>query len=208
MNLEIPEPLPRKFYDRDTVTVAKALLGQKLVRVDHGTGMVIAGIIVETEAYLGVIDKAAHTYNHHKTERVRTMWGEPGHAYVYFTYGMHHCVNVTTHGHGRPEAVLIRALEPTDGVEVMWDRREKAKKERDLCSGPAKLTKALGITLDLDGVDVTCPDSQLYVAGMRKRAYSGDLIASSERIGVGYAEEWAKKLFRFHLKQNLHVSKG
>ncbi|WP_145077652.1 DNA-3-methyladenine glycosylase [Poriferisphaera corsica] len=203
----IPPHIHRDFFNRDTVTVARALLGQLLVRNHPDTKEPIAGIIVETEAYLGVRDKAAHTYNYHRTDRVRTMWGLPGHAYVYFTYGLHHCVNCTTMPESTPQAVLIRALQPTHNLPFIHSMRPKAKSATNLCSGPAKLTQALDIARALDGADLCSDQSPLYIAQVRKRSHSTSKITASPRIGVNYAQEWAKKPLRFHLTGNLHVSR-
>ena len=196
---------PRKFYRRDPVTLARALLGQKLVRVIDGRRL--AGIIVEVEAYLGIPDKAAHTYNGRRTQRNETMWGDAGHAYVYFTYGMHHCVNVVAQTKGVPEAVLIRALEPVEGLKMMRRRRPAARRDTDLCSGPAKLCQALAIDRGLDGTDLV-RGRVLFIERLRKRAYSAKQITVTPRIGVTYAEEWADKPLRLHLIGNSHVSRS
>jgi DNA-3-methyladenine glycosylase len=201
------ERLSRRFYRRDPVTLAKALLGQVLVRrLDDGREL--SGRIVEVEAYLGIPDRAAHSYGGRRTKRNESMWLDGGHAYVYFTYGMHWCVNVVAEREGAPTACLIRALEPLEGVEEM--RRRRAGKvpagrlrDRDLCSGPAKLTQALGIDRDLDGVDLVASDTLRIVRGRR----SG-VIARSPRVGVGYAKEWAARPLRFFLPGNPHVSGG
>ena len=143
-----PHP-PRSFFRRDPVWVARKLLGHRLVSGVGGTRT--AGIIVETEAYLGIADKAAHTYEGRRSRRNRTMWGAAGHAYVYFVYGMHHCINVVAGETGDPVAVLIRALEPDAGIDTMFERRRRARRATDLCSGPAKLCQALGIDLGFAG---------------------------------------------------------
>ena len=203
--------LPRSFYRRDVVKVARGLLGQQLVRVLRGR--LLSGIIVETEAYLGAIDKAAHTCNGLRTARNASMWGDGGCAYVYFTYGMHHCVNVVAGCEGDPVAVLIRGLEPVEGIEQMRQRRAAARRRRktllkdtDLCSGPAKLTSALGIDLSLDGADLV-RSSDLFIRQMRARAHRGSAIVATPRIGVSYAGKWADKPLRFFLKGNKHVSR-
>lgn len=217
--------LPRSFYERDTVTVARALLGQRLVRViNDPSGQVVrlSGVIVEVEAYLGIRDKAAHTYGGRRTARNETMWGEAGYAYVYFTYGMHHCVNLVTRGDGQPEAVLVRALEPSGkdsgmdeaGRNEMMRRRSgklkksgKLMKEQQWCSGPGKLCEAMGIDRGLDGADVVNGE-QLFVERVRQRALSVDRIGVGPRMGIGYAEEWIEKPLRFWVKGNEHVSRG
>ncbi len=140
--------LPREFYDRDTVTVARELLGKILV---HGR---VAGRIVETEAYLGGDDLASHSARG-ITKRTRVIFGPPGHAYVYFIYGMHECLNFVVGPEGTPGAVLIRAAEPLVGMGVMRRRRPKAHAAMKLASGPGNLTLAFGITRAQNGVDVT-----------------------------------------------------
>lgn len=193
--------LSRRFYRRDPVTLAKALLGQILVRrLEDGTEL--SGRIVEVEAYLGIPDRAAHTFGGRRTARNETMWGDGGHAYVYFTFGMHWCVNVVAESEGVPTACLLRALEPLEGVDEMKKRRHR-ENLTELCSGPAKLTQALGIDRTLDGEDLV--ESQaLYI--IRKRG-SASTIGHSPRIGVAYAKEWAKKPLRFFLRGNAHVSR-
>jgi DNA-3-methyladenine glycosylase len=140
--------LRRKFYDRPTIEVARDLLGKILV---HGE---TAGIIVETEAYLGGDDLASHS-SAGLTDRTRVIFGPPGHAYVYFIYGMYECLNLVAEKEGQPGCVLIRAVEPVAGIELMQKRRPAAKKIEDLASGPGKLTLAMGITRELNGKDVT-----------------------------------------------------
>ena len=136
-------------FDDDPVTVARRLLGQRLVRIVRGHRF--AGTIVEVEAYLGAIDRAAHTYGGRRTPRNESMYLGGGHAYVYFTYGKHYCVNVVCGPAGGGTAVLLRAIEPTEGLAAMGCRRIRARRETDLCSGPAKLTQAFDIDRALDG---------------------------------------------------------
>ena len=181
--------------------MARSLLGHKLVRVTDGVRA--AGIIVETEAYLGVQDRAAHTFNGRRTPRNETMWGDGGHCYVYFTYGMHHCVNVVTGSEGQPVAVLLRALEPVEGVEMMAERRNRTQ---DLCSGPGRLCQALAIDRSLDGVDLVS-GSGLFIERVPRRRSPIAKIARTSRIGVDYAGDWAKKPLRFHIRDNPHVSR-
>ena len=190
---------------RNPVRVARALLGQRLVSTIGGERT--AGRIVETEAYLGSPDKAAHTYNHRRTPRVESMWQRGGTAYVYFTYGMHHCVNVVVGEAGRPMAVLIRALEPTEGLDVMYTRRARAGRDRDLCSGPAKLCEAMGIDLRQDGGDLTTP-GPLMLEQLRRRAVASDRIVTTTRVGVDYAEEWADQPLRFYLAGDRFISRA
>jgi DNA-3-methyladenine glycosylase len=190
------ERLTRRFYRRDPVTLAKALLGQILVRrLDDGQAL--TGRIVETEAYLGIPDKASHSYGGRRTKRNESMYLDGGHAYVYFVYGMHWCFNVVSDRKEVPTAVLIRALVPVQGVDQMKRRRRKAR-ELELCSGPAKLAQALAIDRSLDGIDLATSDS-LYVA--RGRTTQGAGIIATSRVGVSYAENWAKKRLRFLLEE-------
>ncbi|MFA9477863.1 DNA-3-methyladenine glycosylase [Phycisphaerales bacterium AB-hyl4] len=206
---DIPK-LPRTFFRREPVALAKSLLGQRLVRtLDDGTRL--AGLIVETEAYLGIPDLAAHTARGRRTPRNESMWGDAGHAYVYFTYGMHHCFNVVAGKPDHPVAVLIRALEPTEGLDAMHARRatprSRARRDTDLCSGPGKLCQALAITRDLDGVDLT-KDSRLHLERVRHRRYPDSSIVTTTRVGVAYAGEWADKPLRFYVKGNPNISKA
>lgn len=200
-----PDRLGRSFYRRDPVAVAKALLGQRLVRVLDGQRL--AGVIVEVEAYLGVADRAAHTYNGRRTARNESMWGDGGHAYVYFTYGMHYCLNAVAGTRGHPVAVLLRALEPVEGLEVMRKHRAKARRDTDLCSGPAKLCQAMAIDRRLDGHDLVS-GSELFIERVRRRAHPLSMIVRGPRVGVAYAGAWARRPLRFYLKGNPHVSRA
>lgn len=196
--------LPRRFYERDPVTVARALLGQCLVRVIDGQRL--AGLIVETEAYLGAPDAAAHTFNGRRTPRNESMYLGGGHAYVYFTYGIHHCMNVVAGRVGDGVAVLLRALEPTEGLDTMRSRRPRARRETDLCSGPGRLCAALAIDRQLDGADLTAP-GPLYIEQVRGRAMPASRIAVGPRVGVHYAGHWAHKPLRFWVRANPCVSR-
>lgn len=189
------------------MTLAKALLGQRLVRVMNDRGQTrLAGTIVEVEAYLGIEDRAAHTFGGRRTPRNESMWRDGGHAYVYFTYGMHHCVNVVVSIEDDPVAVLVRALEPTEGLGRMYKNRKKAKRNTDLCSGPAKLCQALKIDRKLDGCDLT-RGPHLFIEQARKTPLPASKITTGPRIGVSYAQDWADKPLRFYLTNNPHVSK-
>jgi DNA-3-methyladenine glycosylase len=145
-------PLPRAFFARDSLEVAPELLNKLLVHDDPTHGRVAARI-VEVEAYRGAEDPGSHGYRG-PTPRTRVMFGPPGHLYVYFVYGMHWCANVVTGRVGDASAVLLRAGEPVQGVDVMRDRRPKARRERELCSGPARLAQALGLSGADDGADL------------------------------------------------------
>jgi DNA-3-methyladenine glycosylase len=174
--------LPRDFYLHETIQVARACLGKILVHeTDEG---ILSGQIVETEAYLHD-DPACHA-SRGMTKRNEMMFGEPGHAYVYFTYGFHYCVNLVTQPKGTPEAVLIRALQPIDGIEIMMANRNKDQLH-DLCSGPGKLTQAMGIGPELNGADLL--GGSLYVLDDDEDV--GEIIAKP-RIGIKQAvrEPW------------------
>jgi len=196
--------LQRSFFRRDAATVARELLGQQLVYIDKGKRL--AGLIVETEAYLGVNDLAAHTCNGKHTPRNQSMWGDGGLLYVYFTYGMHHCLNVVASEQGDPVAVLIRALEPTQGLDIMQSRRKAARKTRDLCSGPAKLCQALGIDRASDGIDLVS-DSHLFIEQTHTGCLEKEQIIERPRIGVDYAKQWREALLRFYIKDNCYISR-
>lgn len=152
----LPSILPREVYAQPTLTVARQLLGARLVRILNGIRL--AGLIAETEAYIGEDDLGCHAARSGKTKRNAVMYGPPGHAYVYFTYGMHWCLNVVTEAVGFPAAVLIRAILPVEGIEIMAQRRGG----RDT-SGPAKLTQALGIDGTLNGADLCLPTNGLWI---------------------------------------------
>jgi DNA-3-methyladenine glycosylase len=192
-------------FDDDPVTVARRLLGQRLVRVLDGRRL--AGTIVEVEAYLGAKDRAAHSYGGRRTARNESMYLTGGHAYVYFTYGMHHCFNIVCGRCDEGVAVLVRALEPSEGMETMFARRPRARRIGDLCRGPARLAQALALDRGLDGVDLRT-SNVLFVERLRDRALAPQRIASTARIGVGYAGMWAKRRLRFLIKGNQYVSPG
>lgn len=196
--------MPRSFFRRDPVSVAKSLLGQRLVRIDHGQRL--AGLIVETEAYLGIPDRAAHTFGGRRTPRVASMWKDGGTAYVYFTYGMHYCMNVVAGNVGEPVAVLLRALEPMDGLDIMSINRGGPDRAATLCSGPARLCAALNITREQDGLDLATSHT-LFIERVRRGEYPPEHIVTTARVGVSYAQEWAHKPLRFYLKNNPHVSR-
>ena len=196
--------LTRAFYARaDTLAVARELLGKRLV-VPTKDGARVSGRIVETEAYLGAEDKAAHSYGWRRTARTETMYAKGGTVYVFFVYGMHHQFNVVTGAEGTPTAVLVRAVEPEEGIDLMRERRAVAK-ERELTSGPGKLCKALAIDRSFDREDLTTGTRVwLEDAGLTLKP---EEIAEGPRIGIAYAEEYALKPWRFWLKGNAFVSK-
>ena len=178
--------LPREFYLRDGLTVARELIGKKIVtNLPEG---VTSGIIIETEAYMGAIDAAAHTFRG-KTERTKIFYDAGGFVYVYLIYGMHLCTNVVANAENFPEGVLIRALQPVDGVELMNIRRGK-KNLRELCSGPGKLSQALGITKNFYGEDL-CGEKIFIEPSETLR------VAATKRINIDYAGEAADYPWRF-----------
>jgi DNA-3-methyladenine glycosylase len=169
-------------------------------------GRRLSGLIVETEAYLGIPDRAAHTFGGRRTKRNASMWRDGGTAYVYFTYGMHHCLNVVAGREDQPVAVLLRALEPVEGQDIMSANRPQARRARDLCSGPAKLCQALAIDRRLDGIDLTA-GAPMWIEPARTAPLPPKAIARTARIGVAYAGPWAHKPLRFYLRDNPHVSR-
>ena len=185
--------LKRAFYERETVQVARELLGKVLV---HGE---TAGRIVETEAYLGGDDLASHSARG-VTERTRVTFGPPGHAYVYFIYGMYECLNLVAEPAGKAGCVLIRALEPLYGIDVMRLRRPGARKLEDLASGPGKLTLAMGITRAQNGMDVT--RGEFAVREPREEAQIE--IVVTPRIGISECADWP---LRFLIGGNRFVSR-
>lgn len=174
------QPVPSSFFQRPTHELAQALLGMLLVKeTESGTA---SGWIVETEAYMGPDDRAAHSYGNRRTARTEVMFGPPGYAY---TYEMHtHCLlNVVSSGIGQPEVVLIRAIEPCTGIDLMRERRGPDKKDRDLANGPGKLTRALGIVKGDYGLPLY--ERPLYIAEGKRI----DTIAVGPRIGIGNSGE-------------------
>lgn len=194
--------LSQSFYSgNDPVPIAKALLGKILCT--NFDGVITSGMIVETEAYNGRTDKACHSHIHGKTERTKIMFGEPGIAYIYLCYGIHHLFNVVTNAEGNADAILVRGIEPIDGIETILERRNKSKLERSVGGGPGIASQALGITtanygenlqgnlIWIEDRDIEIPESQ---------------IVSSPRVGVDYAGEDAKLPWRFRIKGNKFTS--
>lgn len=191
------ERLSRPFFEGHTVDVARRLLGKRLVRVIEGKRL--SGIIVEVEAYRGTDDPASHAYKG-KTARNEAMFGEAGHAYVYFTYGFHHCLNIVTEPAGVPGAVLIRALEPLEGVGLMMKNRG-IRRIAETTSGPGKLTQAMRIDRDLNCEDVVT-SRKLYLTTGRVKAF---VTVQSGRIGI---ERGAERKWRFFVEDNVFVSRA
>jgi DNA-3-methyladenine glycosylase len=202
----------KEFFARDTLLVAKELLGKVLVR--EFNGITLKGRIVETEAYIGSIDKACHAYGGKRTPRVEPLYGEPGIAYVYFIYGMYYCFNIITKEKGSPEGVLIRAVEPLEGLDVISELRfKKSFKEltntqkKNLTNGPSKLCMAFGITKENTWDDLT-ENENLYVEEASMQYYINDFdVVETTRIGIDYAEEAKDFLWRFYIKGNKYISK-
>lgn len=206
------KPFSRKFYRQASPIVAERLLGSYLHRVIDGEHLI--GRIVETEAYC-FDDEACHAFRG-KTPRNEIMFGEGGFSYVYFTYGMHHCFNVTANQEGRGEAVLIRAVEPVEGIEkmqelrTMWDKRPRLSKSEqagtlaphNLTNGPAKLCQAFGLTRSDNGIDLI-ESEELFITSARP--IDPNLIGVSSRIGINVAKHYP---WRFFIKGNEYVSRG
>ena len=195
----MPRKLPRSFYSRSALDVSTDLLGKVLVRrLRH---RILTGKIVETEAYVGPHDLACHASKGH-TPRTAVMFGEAGHAYVYMIYGFHFCLNVVTERAGYPAAVLIRALEPLDNIDVMRRLRGGPEKETDIASGPGKLCKAMSIDKKLNGENLLA--DTLWI---EDRKLDHGTIRTSPRVGVDYAGEYKDKPWRFYVEGNPHVSR-
>ncbi len=200
------KPLPRKFYRRPVLEVARDCVGKMLVH--NSDAGVVVGRIVEVEAYRGPEDRAAHSFGGRRTLRTEAMFGAAGHAYVFFLYGMHWNFNVVTGAEGEPCAVLVRGVEPVEGIELMAKRRAIAATRRELTNGPAKLCQAFDINGSHYGLDL-CHHARPDVRGGSLFLADGpapEHIATSPRVGVGYAGEWAKRPWRFFEPENRYVS--
>ena len=194
--------LDRSFYDRaDVVKIAKELLGKILIT--YFNNEFTAGRIVETEAYNGAVDKASHAYGGRRTARTEVMFGQPGAAYVYLCYGIHHLFNVVTNKAEIPHAVLIRALEPLHGIDIMLDRTRKQVLDNTLTRGPGNVSKALGIYTTHTGMDLL--ESNLVIAEDQYEV-KRSAIGITTRIGVDYAGPDALLPYRFIVKNNPYVS--
>ena len=189
--------LPRDFYNRPTLTVARELIGARLVRILDGVRLV--GLITEAEAYISEKDLACHC-KAGRTPRTQVMYGEPGHAYVYFTYGNHWMLNAVTEKEGFPAAVLIRAIQPIEGAEIMLERRHG----RDTF-GPGKLCQAMGIAKSENGVDLTETASGLWIETGVK--VPNKIVTKSPRVGLNNTPEpWLSKPWRFLVKGHVIAS--
>jgi DNA-3-methyladenine glycosylase len=193
--------LSREFFARDTLTAARDLLGQRLVRVRNGTRL--CGRIVEVEAYVGEDDQASHA-RFGRTDRNAAMFGPPGHAYVYFVYGMHHCLNVVAEREGYPAAVLIRAIEPLEGVDTMR-RRRGGRPDLQLTSGPARLCQAMGIDRRFDGADLCAAEALLFIE--KDDSVPDEAVVAGPRVGVRGDEAAVTCPWRFSVRGNRFVSR-
>ena len=203
--------LSREFYAQDTLEAARALLGKVLVR--RLDGETLAGRIVETEAYVGRCDKACHAYHYRRTARTETLFAPPGTAYIYLIYGMYHCLNFVTEPEGEPAAVLLRALEPVAGAEVMarlryGDKPMTPYRRKNFLNGPGKVCRALALTRAENGLDLT--GDALFLCDKPEDAGlppfsppAGEKIVAGPRVGVDYAEEARDFPWRFRLLQEV-----
>ena len=197
------EKLPASFYHRtNVVTIAKELLGKLLVTTFNGE--VTAGRIVETEAYNGIVDKASHSYGGRRTNRTETMYAAGGIAYVYLCYGIHHLFNVVTNVQDTPHAILIRAIEPVKGIDIMLRRMKKEKADYSIGRGPGNVSKALGISVVHTRLSLL--QNEIYIAD-DGTVVKPSQIVTGPRIGVDYAAEDALLPYRFYVKGNLYVSR-
>ncbi len=193
------QKIPRTFYQQDAICAARALLGTVLVRrTPEG---ITRARIVETEAYMGPTDAAAHSYRNRNSNRTRIQYGPGGYAYIFLIYGMHCCMNVVVNDAAHPEVVLLRALEPLEGIPLMQQRRKKTRLT-DLCSGPGKLCEAMAIDRSCYGIDLCGEELWLEEGALR----AGESIAATPRIRVDYAGEAAAYPWRFVIPESPFLS--
>ena len=194
--------LPADFYQReDVLLISRELLGKVLCTNFHGK--LTSGIIVETEAYAGVTDKASHAYCGRRTKRTETMYAKGGSAYVYLCYGIHHLFNIVTNKENIPHAILIRAIQPQDGIEIMLQRRNKKKVDQSFTAGPGSLTRALGITVKNSGTLLM--DNLIWLEDQNINYTNQDILATP-RVGVQYAGKDAQNPWRFQVENSPWVS--
>ena len=194
--------LPADFYQReDVLLISRELLGKVLCTNFHGK--LTSGIIVETEAYAGVTDKASHAYGGRRTKRTETMYAKGGSAYVYLCYGIHHLFNIVTNKENIPHAVLIRAIQPRDGIEIMLQRRNKKKVDHSLTAGPGSLTRALGITVK--DLGTLLMDNLIWLEDQNINYTNQDILATP-RVGIQYAGKDAQNPWRFQIENSPWVS--
>lgn len=195
--------LPQSFYlGTDVVAISKALLGKYLFTCIDG--LITGGYIVETEAYNGAVDRASHAYGNRRTKRTEIMFAEGGIAYIYLCYGIHEMFNIVTSTEGHAQAILIRAIEPTEGIETILLRRGMDKVKPNITAGPGSVAKALGIDRKLNGISLQSDTMWLEDRGLN---FTDDQIAAVPRIGVAYAGDDALLPYRFYVKGNPFVSK-
>lgn len=195
--------LPYSFYQQeDVVDLAIQFLGKQLFTLIDGK--LTGGTIVETEAYNGITDKASHAYGNRFTPRTATMYEAGGVTYVYLCYGIHHLLNVVTGSKSNPQAVLIRAIEPLEGIEMMLERRNMLHLAPRITAGPGSVAKALGVDKNLNAKDLLGDEIWIENNGIQVKSA---LIVSSPRVGVDYAEDHALLPWRFYIKGNQYVSK-
>ncbi|MGZ3944058.1 MAG: DNA-3-methyladenine glycosylase [Mucilaginibacter sp.] len=195
--------LPQSYYlDHDVLSISKDLLGKYLFTCIDGE--LTGGFIVETEAYNGAVDKASHAYGNRLTKRTEVMFREGGIAYVYLVYGIHEMLNVVTSTEGHAQAILIRAIEPTEGVDTMLLRRSMDKVKPNVTAGPGSVAKALGVDRKLNGISLQSDELWIEDRGL---TFTDDQIAAVPRIGVAYAGQHALLPYRFYVKGNPFVSK-
>jgi DNA-3-methyladenine glycosylase len=195
--------LPESYYlSNDVVSISKDLLGKYLFTCIDG--VTTGGYIVETESYNGVIDKASHAFGNRITPRTKTMFMQGGIAYVYLCYGIHEMFNIVTSGEGHPQAILIRAIQPTDGIEAMQVRRNMTALKPNITAGPGSVAKALGISRNINAFSLQSDSIWLEDRGLH---FPDEEIKAGPRIGVAYAAEDALLPYRFYVKGNIYVSK-
>lgn len=193
--------LPSFYLDHDVVSISKQLLGKYLFTCIDGE--LTGGIIVETEAYNGAADRASHAYGNRRTKRTEVMFREGGIAYIYLCYGIHEMLNVVTSAEGHAQAILIRAIEPTEGIETMLLRRNMDKVKPNITAGPGSVAKALGIDRRLNGISLQSDELWIEDRGL---SFTDDQVAAAPRIGVAYAGQDALLPYRFYVKGNQFVS--
>jgi len=195
--------IPHSFYlGSDVVAISKSLIGKYLFTCIDG--ILTGGFIVETEAYNGIIDRASHAFGNRLTPRTQTMYKEGGRAYIYLCYGIHEMLNVVTSVGGQPHAILIRAIEPTVGIDIIQARRNMEKLKPNITAGPGSVAKALGIDRKLNGISLQSDTLWIEDKGL---TFKDDQIAAVPRVGVAYAGEDALLPYRFYVKGNTFVSK-
>src|SRR5579872_5687732 len=195
--------LPQSYYfGTDVVAISKNLLGKYLFTCINGE--LTGGFIVETEAYNGAVDKASHAYGNRRTNRTEVMFREGGIAYIYLCYGIHEMLNIVTSSEGHAQAILIRAIEPTEGIDIILLRRNMDKVKPNITAGPGSVAKALGIDRKLNGISLQSDELWIEDRGLK---YPEEQIAAVPRIGVAYAGQDALLPYRFYIKGNAFVSK-